>query len=62
MNKIGIKGYREKGKYPFRDIGKNRNRDIGILFKKCIKSLFTKDKACCNVIHNKHHSTKQNII
>ncbi|MFE8095756.1 hypothetical protein DUD82_34860 [Bacillus toyonensis] len=62
ITKIGIYRYREKGKYPYIYNWKKGNRDIGILFKKRVNSLFTNKKAYCNVVHNKHHSTKQNII
>ncbi|PFQ29158.1 hypothetical protein COC63_12415 [Bacillus cereus] len=60
--KIGKYRYREKGKYPYIYKWKKGNREIGILLKKCANSLFTKGNACCNVVHNKQHSTKQNII
>ncbi|PFJ10050.1 hypothetical protein COI87_19825 [Bacillus thuringiensis] len=62
MKRIGKYRYREKGKYPYIYKWKKGNREIGILLKKYVNSLFTKDNACCNVVNNKHHSTKQNTI
>ncbi|PRT35440.1 hypothetical protein C6357_28630 [Bacillus wiedmannii] len=62
ITKIGKYRYREKGKYPYIYKWEKGNREIGILFKRRVNSLFTNKKACCNVIHNKHHSTKQNIF
>ncbi len=62
ITKIGKYRYREKGKYPYIYKWKKGNREIGILLKKRVNSLFTNKKACCNVINNKQHSTKQNII